>query len=116
MPPNIPRFRGVLNKDGTFNTARIGVKRRFFTDAYHRLLTISWPKFLVLFAVGYLLTNFMFGALYYLAGPNAIEGINTSDFFNRYWECFFFSVQTLATIGYGKMAPVSLIAHILVTI
>jgi inward rectifier potassium channel len=58
--------------------------------------------------------NILFAAAYELCGPNALEvaGVRHAS----YLEAFFFSVQTLATIGYGRIAPVGLAANVLVTI
>lgn len=109
------RFTRVLNRDGTFNTTRIGIKKGFFSDLYHSTLTISWPKFLTTICMAYIGTNLWFATLYFLCGPNAIEGMKHETALQHFSECFFFSVQTLATIGYGKLAPVTLATHILVT-
>jgi inward rectifier potassium channel len=57
----------------------------------------------------------MFASLYWLAGTGALSGAADSPL-ARYEECFFFSVQTLATIGYGKLTPVSRAANLLVAI
>lgn len=87
---------------------RIGVSRQ--RDVYHFLIRSSWRKLIGLFVVLYLGSNALF-ALAYL-GLGGIENARPGSFF----DAFFFSVQTMATIGYGKMAPISPSAHILVTI
>lgn len=80
-------------------------------DIYHFLLTISWLQFFILISLTYLILNTLF-ALAYLAGDNAITNAQPGSFL----DAFSFSVQTMATIGYGAMYPQSLYAHILVTI
>jgi inward rectifier potassium channel len=78
-------------------------------DIYHFVLTRTWTQFFLLIGGGYTLINAAFAFFYWLA-PGAIEGVA------NYEDAFFFSVQTLATIGYGKMVPVSRIGHLLVTL
>ena len=80
-------------------------------DFYHRAVRLPWRWFLLLFSAGFLLINGFFGALYML-GQGAIAGARPDSFTDH----FFFSVQTIATIGYGGMAPGSLYGHVLVTI
>ncbi len=78
----------------------IGLRRRPGMDLYHHLLTASWGKLIALVALGYLASNAIFAEAY-LALGDAIENARPG----RFWDAFFFSVQTMATIGYGKMAP-----------
>jgi inward rectifier potassium channel len=80
-------------------------------DLYHRAVRMSWPRFLTLLAGAFLLVNALFGLLY-MAGPNTIEGTRPDSFADH----FFFSVQTLATIGYGAMFPRTTYGHVLVTV
>ena len=82
-----------------------------WSDLYHFLLTISWQQFLALISLTYLVVNILF-ALAYLAGGNAIENARPGSFV----DAFSFSVQTMATIGYGAMYPATLYAHILVSV
>lgn len=105
-----------LNRDGSINVDNRSFKRENLTDLYHILLSIGWGRLLAIITSIYLLMNLFFGTAYFLAGPNALEGIGTSTGLTRWEECFFFSVQTLATIGYGKVSPVSIWAHLLVTV
>jgi inward rectifier potassium channel len=78
-----------------------------FADLYHHLLTSSWQMLLVQIAAGFFAINALFAIGYYLNG-----GIENARSFG---DVFFFSVETMATIGYGRMAPVTLIAHILMS-
>ena len=86
-----------------------GAPGKPLSDAYHGWLEASWGKALLTVLVFYFAANALFAVGYWLCGgvENARDGSFT--------DAFFFSVQTLATIGYGKMAPVSLAAHLLVT-
>jgi inward rectifier potassium channel len=93
------------------NVTRVGLKRRLATDLYHSLLTASWPQLFCLLLSGFVATNALF-ALAYLVTGDGITHARAGSFA----DAFFFSVQTMATIGYGEMAPRTLAAHVLVTI
>lgn len=86
-------------------------------SAYHFLLTISWPRFLLLTAAAFLVLNACFGAFYLTLGPEAFTGIAPGQsLLGRFLALFFFSVHTSATIGYGNMAPASLAANFTVVL
>jgi inward rectifier potassium channel len=106
----------LLNRDGSFNVVRVGLPFYRTLSAYHALLTISWLRFFGLIALGYLLANLLFGGAYLLCGREALAGTTGRTLGQRALEDFFFSVQTLATIGYGTMSPRSLGANFLVTV
>ena len=95
----------LLNRDGTFNVRRIGLGFWQSHSAYHYFLTITWPQFLGYVGAAYVVLNAVFAALYVAAGET--RGLV---------DAFFFSVQTLATIGYGNIYPVNTAANVLVTI
>jgi inward rectifier potassium channel len=100
-----------LRRFDATDAIRIGGKRRPMGDLYHQLLTRTWPELFALLLVGYVGANVVF-ALGYLVGGASIENAKPGSFA----DAFFFSVQTMATIGYGKMAPANLYANILVAI
>jgi inward rectifier potassium channel len=104
-----------LNRDGTFNVHRTGLGFWQSLSAYHYLLTISWPKFLSFVVLAYLMANAVFAAIFVSLGPHALAGTHQVVLGARFAEAFFFSVHTLATIGYGTIAPASLAAHLVVT-
>jgi len=79
-------------------------------DIYHDLLAMSWSKTFLIFILFFLLINSVFATLYWLNPGSLIN----SD--NSWSTAFFFSVQTLGTIGYGYLAPASTFANVLVTI
>ena len=90
---------------------RVGSARLSGRDFYHQLLTMPWGWFFGVQAVAYLVFNACF-ALLYLAQPGSVVNAKPGSFA----DAFFFSVQTMATIGYGVMAPQTLYANILVTV
>lgn len=104
----------VVNKDGSLNIHRAPTGR-LITDLYHRLLSVSWPRFFTFVIAIYFLTNLLFALLYYSCGENALIGIGKHPL-ARFEDCYFFSVQTLATIGYGHLAPSGFWPNVLVTI
>lgn len=105
----------LLNRDGTFNVRREGLGPWERLNFYHYSLTMSWPRFLVIVGAGYFLTNAIFALAYMACGPHAVAGITATTTFGRFLDAFFFSVETLATIGYGNIVPVSFAADVLVT-
>ena len=106
----------LLNRDGSFNVVREGLSFFQSLSPYHYLLTTSWPRFLGLIVVFYMVTNIVFGLAFFACGPGQIAGANTTNLHSQFLEDFFFSVQTFATIGYGGMHPVGLAANVLVTL
>lgn len=106
----------LLNRDGSFNVRRYGLGLLESLSLYHDLLTMSWPRFLSLVVAGYLAANTLFATAYYFCGDGALSGINSMTKGARFLGSFFFSVHTLATIGYGNIAPRTLAANVLVTI
>jgi inward rectifier potassium channel len=105
----------TLNRNGSLNIIRKGGKLRV-TDAYHSVLSISWTTFLLMTFALYLGLNLLFALGYYLCGPDALSSLSQVSNGRRFMDVFFFSVQTLSTIGYGKITPVSLGANLIVTV
>jgi inward rectifier potassium channel len=105
----------LLNHDGTFNVRRNNFGPFHPYNAYNTLLSLPIPRLLAMMAAGYFATNLLFASLYWLAGPDAIAGTARAPL-GRFQDCLFFSVQTLATIGYGKLVPASRGANILVAL
>lgn len=116
--PRIPKFRRrplspirILFRDGRFHAVGIGQWTSYWRDPYHLFLTIPWVGFVALVCLSYGIINALF-ALAYLAGGDCIANAEPGSF----WDAFFFSVQTLASIGYGAMHPQTFYANVLVTI
>jgi len=108
--------RRFLNRDGTFNVRREGLSFFRSLSLYHAMLTVSWPRFFLTIAASYFLTNFIFAGAYVSCGPNGLRGAIGDSLGERFLEAFFFSVQTLATIGYGRVSPYGLAANVVVSV
>ena len=83
-----------------------GIHREVFHDLFHHFMTIGWPRLFATFAAFFLAFDTIFGFLYYLV-PGCIANVNPPGFAG----VFFFSVETLATVGYGDMHPQTLYGH-----
>lgn len=105
-----------LNRDGTFNVRRTGIRQFSTLNLYHFLLTMSWKLFLFLVLLLYFLSNVVFGLFYTTLGAEALVDTSAVPIANMFLRGFFFSVQTFATIGYGTIHPVGTIANLLVTV
>lgn len=92
---------------------RIGDPHSYWGDIYHLLLTMPWVSFISLTSVLYLLVNALFAFAYGLGGE--IATVNGSVL-GQFQDLFFFSVQTMGSIGYGSMYPNNVYAHWLVVI
>ncbi len=91
-------------------TVKIGVARRPLTDLYHFLLSSPWWVLFAVILVCYLAANALFAAIYFVGG-----GIESADP-GSFRDAYFFSVQTMATIGYGRMVPISTLSNVVVTL
>lgn len=105
-----------LNRDGSFNVRREGLPFWQSLSAYHYFLTITWTRFLSYVAATYIVMNAVFAGAYVACGSHALTGFEREPMPLRFVDAFFFSVHTLATIGYGSIAPHNLAANILVTV
>src|SRR6185312_2113375 len=89
----------------------IGLERAPHKDVYHFILGRTWPTFFLIVALVFVLANVLFAWLY-LAEPGAVANVRPGSF----EDAFYFSVQTLATIGYGWMYPASRYGHVVVAL
>ncbi|MEE3716546.1 ion channel [Tumidithrix elongata RA019] len=104
-------LRIARKQDGKLNIEGLGVWHSFWRDPYHLLLTIPWLHFSLLISLTYVVLNSLF-ALLYLAGGDCLNGARAGSF----EDAFFFSVQTLASIGYGAITPKTTYANAIVTL
>ena len=88
-----------------------GLPRAHLQDVYHYAKVLSWPFFMAVCAAAFLALNTVFAGLYLLS-DQAIANLSPAGFLGA----FFFSVETLATVGYGDMHPATLYAHVVATI
>ena len=105
-----------LNKDGSFNIKKINVPFSERINFFHVLVTMSWTKFFVLIFIAFFLVNILFAGAYMLIGLEHLVGIEGEDNIDKFLEAFFFSSQTLTTLGYGRIAPVGALASTLAAI
>jgi inward rectifier potassium channel len=107
--------RRLLNRDGSFNVRRAGLRLLESLSPYHQLLGMRWGPFLGLLSAVYLVTNCLFALGYLACGPGALVHPFTEGTGIPFLDAFFFSVQTFATIGYGSIHPVGIPANLMVT-
>ncbi|NML33333.1 ion channel [Paraburkholderia antibiotica] len=88
-----------------------GMPTPLWQDLYHRALEVRWPVFFVSLAVLFLLLNTAFATLYMLGDASI-----ANQFPKGFGGAFFFSVETLATVGYGDMHPQTVYAHWIATL
>ena len=102
--------RRLINKDGSFNVERRGLPLKQSLSFYHSLLTISWIKFHITVFLSYVTVNLLFTFVYLWIGAQNLRGIVGNTFIDKFWEAFFFSIQTFTTVGYGRISPVGFAA------
>jgi inward rectifier potassium channel len=105
----------LLNRDGSFNPRRKGLPILSSLSLYHYFLTLSWPRLFGVIVGAYAGANVAFALAYLACGANALVGTVPSAMGNAFWRAFFFSVETLATIGYGNVTPNGMPAHLVMT-
>jgi len=104
------RRNKVSIRSGQVEFVKVNTDAWKWRDVYRWLLGLRWPQFAAFVGALYVGLNLLFAALYSF-GQNSIAGTTTHWFL----DCFFFSVQTLATVGYGHMYPQTLYGHIIST-
>ncbi len=105
----------LLNRDGTFNVERAGSTIFSTRSLYHYLMNISLWLFLGYIVSVYVSLNLLFASIYFFLGASSIDGSTASTTIERFFDCFFFSVQTFATIGYGKLTAHGIVPNLVAT-
>jgi inward rectifier potassium channel len=95
----------LITNNGQYNIKRKGQSFEAWLNTYNRLITMSWRKFFLLVLFIYLILNLAFAYLYYLIGVEYLSGIDMTNTHSQFWDAFFFSAQSLTTVGYGRIAP-----------
>ncbi|MFT3692133.1 MAG: ion channel [Kofleriaceae bacterium] len=105
----IQPIQQLLDARGRLILARRGVRTSLADDAYHLLRTATWTRVFLLFLGVFLGSNLIFATVLYL-------GHAKIDHSTGFIDCFWFSVQSMGTIGYGYLAPEDNLANTIVTI
>ena len=96
---------------GTRQFTILGARNSTFADLYHNSLAISWPRFLLVVASVFAITNLIFALLYWMGGDVIA---NTQG--GSLAMLFFFSVEALSTVGFGDMHPMTYYGHIIASV
>lgn len=108
---NAKRF---VNPDGSFNIQHVN-RESSLSESYNYLVTISWGKFFLWVLLGYTFINIVFATVYTIFGISDIVE-PSGNFLKDFANAFFFSAQTITTVGYGAMAPKGIVYGVISSI
>lgn len=111
---NITLDNRLMNPDGSFNVIRESLSP--WDNIYYHLISMSWPRFLWIIFCFFLLLNVLFSILYLVIGVDQFNGVTPGTWSQNFMQAFFFSSQTLTTVGYGHISPNGLITSILASV
>lgn len=92
---------------GAYEFKTKGISRFDWRDPYRLAVALSWPQFLASLLALYVFMNVVFAVLFWLV-PGSVEHARPGSFV----DVFFFSIETVATVGYGEMYPATLYGHL----
>ncbi len=101
----------LMNPDGSFNVVRQRIS--IWDNTYYHLITMSWSRFLLFILICFVLINCIFSLVYCLIGIEHLNGTTMGNFSQNFTQAYFFSSQTLTTVGYGHISPNGLLTNII---
>ena len=113
--PSPTSLSRMIKSDTELRVRPLGGPRLRAPDIYHQLLRATWARLTFYFLATFFLFNCLFSALFML-DTHGFTHPNPAIAAPRFWQFFFFSIETVATVGYGNMVPLSLYANIVVAI
>jgi len=103
----------LINKEGEADLRKVGLPLWERISIYHTLLRMKTSTFLIVVLLFYTTINIIFAFIYFFIGVENLLGADGNmPPFNKYMQAFFFSAQTLTTVGYGHVAPMGMITNI----
>src|SRR5271157_1868753 len=108
-------IRRIVNRDGSFNVRRHGRRLQDF-HLYQFFIQLSWPAFFAVVLAAFFSVTLVFTGLFFAVGIGGLQGIPAGTPLETFFQVFFFSVQTLTTVGYGNIAPRALGANVVASI
>jgi inward rectifier potassium channel len=101
----------TINLDGTYNIKRIGEDASPF-EIYHWLINTRWSHYWLTVVLFYGVMNALFAICYLFIGVEHFSGITDEGLIKNIEQCFFFSVQTFTTVGYGGIHPTNMSSNL----
>ena len=95
-----------INKDGSYNLVKEGIPFRKRFSIFHDMLNLPTGKFIMVIVLFFIAINLLFASVYFLFGQNEFDGLIAGGDWKIFRQLFYFSMQTLTTVGYGHVSPV----------
>jgi len=96
---------------GTKDSSGINVPFFERINFFHSLISMSWAHFFILVILSYFIVNILFASIYMVIGVEHLTGIDGVSNLDKFIGAFFFSAQTITTLGYGRVAPLGILAN-----
>ncbi len=107
----------LINPDGSANLRKRGIPLWERISIYHSLLKMDRIHFFMSIFIFYTCINLFFAFLYLYTGVEHLVGVDgANSFTEKFMEAFFFSSQTLTTVGYGRVAPTGMITNLIASL
>lgn len=107
----------LVNPDGSNNLKKRGIPIWERTSVYHTLLRMKRMQFFIFVLLLYTSINLFFAVIYFVTGvEHLVGGDGATTTFMKFMEAFFFSSQTLTTVGYGRVAPSGMLTNLIASV